>query len=99
MSAAAVVQEILSERYRQVEREGWSAEHDDKHASGELALAAATYCVTAVERSNTSVIEKLWPWDWSWFKPGTDRRDLVRACALIVAEIERLDRKNLRRAA
>lgn len=33
-----------------------------------------------------------WPWDLSWWKPKNARRDLVRAGALIVAEIERLDR-------
>ena len=34
----------------------------------------------------------LWPWDGKWWKPTTPRRDLVKAAALIVAEIERLDR-------
>lgn len=34
----------------------------------------------------------LWPWDGKWWKPSTPRRDLVKAAALIVAEIERLDR-------
>lgn len=34
----------------------------------------------------------LWPWDRKWWKPKDRRRDLVRAGALIVAEIERLDR-------
>jgi hypothetical protein len=33
-----------------------------------------------------------WPWHLSWWKPKDRRRDLVRAGALIVAEIERLDR-------
>ena len=36
----------------------------------------------------------LWPWDADWWKPKDPRRDLVRAGALIVAEIERLDRSN-----
>lgn len=34
----------------------------------------------------------VWPWDWAWWKPKNPRRDLVRAAALIIAEIERLDR-------
>lgn len=37
-------------------------------------------------------IKVLWPWDWKWWKPKGQRRDLVRAGALIVAEIERMDR-------
>lgn len=33
-----------------------------------------------------------WPWDWKWWKPRSKRENLIRAAALIVAEIERLDR-------
>ena len=33
-----------------------------------------------------------WPWSSRWWKPKDRRRDLVRAAALIIAEIERLDR-------
>lgn len=33
-----------------------------------------------------------WPWDFQWFKPSDDRRNLVKAGALILAELERLDR-------
>jgi hypothetical protein len=35
---------------------------------------------------------QLWPWDRKWWKPTDRRRDLVKAGALILAEIERLDR-------
>ena len=41
----------------------------------------------------------LWPWDRRWWKPTNPRRDLVKAAALIVAEIERLDRAEARKAA
>jgi hypothetical protein len=34
----------------------------------------------------------LWPWHPGVFKPRSPREDLVRAGALIIAEIERLDR-------
>ncbi|NIP90061.1 MAG: hypothetical protein GWN84_10315 [Gammaproteobacteria bacterium] len=33
-----------------------------------------------------------WPWNVGWWKPKDARRDLIRAGALIVAELERLDR-------
>jgi hypothetical protein len=33
-----------------------------------------------------------WPWLSKWWKPKDRRRDLVRAAALVIAEIERLDR-------
>lgn len=42
---------------------------------------------------------KIWPWYGQWWKPKDRRRDLVRAAALIVAEIERLDRAAAAQAA
>ena len=38
-----------------------------------------------------------WPWARAWWKPRNRRRDLVRAAALLIAEIERLDRLELSR--
>lgn len=40
-------------------------------------------------------LRHIWPWDWEWWKPKDRRHDLVRAGALILAEIERLDRAAL----
>jgi hypothetical protein len=40
-----------------------------------------------------------WPWPTCWWKPKNRRRDLVRAAALIVAEIDRLDRKTAKERA
>lgn len=40
------------------------------------------------------ILSHIWPASWAsrWLKPKDRRRDLVRAAALIIAEIERLDR-------
>jgi len=88
-SSSSALDDIASERKRQIEGEGWTAEHDDAHDRGEMASAAACYCIPIRDPvpppSN-------WPWDAKWWKPKDRRRDLVRAAALIVAEIERLDR-------
>jgi len=83
--------DVLAERQRQISAEGWTPEHDDEHEIGELARAAACYAANAtgfrlMNRAN------LWPWDRAWWKPTTPRRDLVKAGALILAEIERIDR-------
>ena len=100
------VEDVLSERKRQVEREGWTPEHDDAYTEYELAWAAITYamaaCADSAERAvmdqfgdhsaTPGRINENWPWDWKWWKPKDRRRDLVRAAALIIAEIERLDR-------
>ncbi len=96
-----VIEEIHDERVRQYRREGWSAGHDDEHGNGQLARAAAAYALqasAATYRDGAPAIAKrqakaAWPWDPSDFKPKDSRRDLVRAAALIVAEIERLDRE------
>ena len=87
--------DVLTERQRQISVEGWTPEHDDKERlPDELALAAASY-VCADEQNAPPAI---WPWDWSWWKPSDRRRNLVKSGALILAEIERLDRAAARAA-
>lgn len=90
--------DVLAERQRQISEEGWTAEHDDAHANGEMADAAAFYAATTVifrevRSSSQRLMTHVWPWDAAWWKPKDRRCDLVRAGALILAEIERLDRK------
>ncbi|MCW3477531.1 hypothetical protein [Limobrevibacterium gyesilva] len=89
-----VILEIARERERQIEGEGWTPEHDDEHVDGELAMAAATYAIHAAKGGAHQPGSRplIWPWDVAWWKPKDPRRDLIRAAALIVAEIERLDR-------
>jgi hypothetical protein len=99
-AALAPLAAIAAERQRQIVEEGFDAAHDDAHDPGEFAAAVAAYaffaaCSDAHRASPTtrlSVLNTLWPWDRSSFRPATRRRDLVRAGALIVAKIERMDR-------
>ena len=104
--------DVLIERQRQIDQEGWTPEHDDQHAGGQMALAAGCYAMFASasdrQRATADLPGSLaslgktitgwaawlqiWPWHRSWWKPTTRRRDLVKAGALIIAEIERLDR-------
>lgn len=89
----SVFGEIAAERRRQIEEEGFTPEHDDHHDDGSLVMAAITY---AMPRHLAFRLRKhsinTWPWqDGCKFKG--ERRDLVRAAALIIAEIERLDRE------
>jgi len=87
---SSALKDVASERQRQVEAEGWTPAHDDEHSQGELAAAAVCYAFTAVRSPH--FLGHLWPWDGSWWKPKDKRRNLVKAGALILAEIERLDR-------
>ncbi|HBO4800424.1 TPA: hypothetical protein ACSPKT_005350 [Pseudomonas aeruginosa] len=93
--------DVQAERRRQVEAEGWTPEHDDEHDSGEIACAAACY---ALPPAHPARIEgalgrygrdpNIWPWTRDWWKPAPNdrRRELIKAGALVLAEIERLDR-------
>ncbi|WP_254904652.1 hypothetical protein [Pseudomonas aeruginosa] len=88
--------DVQAERRRQVEAEGWTPEHDDEHSHGQMARAAACYALAGSSAPNDGtaalLVSLAWPWDEQWWKPTTTRRDLVKACALGLAEIERLDR-------
>lgn len=107
----SALDDVAAERRRQIEVEGWSADHDDLHDSGQMARAAAWYTMNAsyVGRSDClndvadthHELHKIfsaehsafsWPWLRKWWKPKNARHDLVKAAALIVAEIERIDR-------
>lgn len=75
---------VLTERLRQLEKEGWTPEHDQEHVSGELAKAAACYA------AGQPVVE-LWPAGWD-FKETDKYRMLIKSGALVIAELERIDR-------
>lgn len=90
-------QDVVLERQRQVSAEGYSLYRDDGYVKGELSEAGATYASLA---GNPGALSTQWPWGAKTFKPSADRRrDLVKAAALILAEIERLDRQTLIRHA
>lgn len=100
---ARALGDVHAERVRQVSVEGWSAEHDDKHDRAELARAAASYLMNyiagqtwfALSSQVRATVAWLWPWSHDWWKPAepaTPRRDLIKAGALVLAQIERDDR-------
>ena len=86
--------DVVAERARQTTAEGWTAEHDDHHNGHELQAAAEVYLLGAYATPGRrrNLIARFWPWDTAWYKPTTPRRDLVKAAALILAEIDRIDR-------
>lgn len=96
--------DVMNERDRQWNEEHFDPAHDDRHVKGELARAGAAYAVHAsyTDKVRHERTEKwrnqppsVWPQKWArnWWKPKDRRRDLVRAAALLIAEIERLDRR------
>ena len=85
---------IAVERARQIQREGWTHEHDDRHTAGELAITAACYAVHHTDANVKVRGADAWP-----FGSCEDKRmkhptikALAIAGALIAAEIDRLQR-------
>ena len=79
---------IKAERQRQINVEGWTDAHDNENgANGELEAAARFY-INAGENGTE------WPWIT---KPKLKdaRTNLIRAGALLLAEIDRLERKQV----
>jgi hypothetical protein len=93
---------IRAERARQVTAEGYTPDHDAGHDHGELARAAACYALPPEHRPARSVradssrgdrysrVPVGWPWHPDAWKPGDRLAELVKAGALIAAELDRL---------
>jgi hypothetical protein len=80
---------FAAERQRQIEVEGWTPEHDAQHVNNELCDAAICYLVDPDHRDTEPFP---WPWEPSWWKPSPNDRikELVKAGAMIAAEIDRI---------
>lgn len=111
---------VLINEERQIVKEGWTKEHDDKHTDGSLAMVAALYAspsddlvrvLRCEECENTTTELDPWPWwntknydryndggvsfrlrAWDKRKEHSRMKRLQIAGALIVAEMERLQR-------
>lgn len=97
---------IAAERERQINAEGWTAIHDDMHCDEQLPRAAACYATDGLveiagdfRELRPVVWALLWPFEKKWWKPSKRRtrngriRELVKAGAMIAAEIDRLHRE------
>ncbi len=94
-SIDTVLAEVRAKRVRQIGHHGYSFRHDDEHDRGELAMAAIPYIQAAWCQLTPDELQVYWPWEGDSFKPAptdTKRELLLNAAALLVAEIERLDR-------
>lgn len=96
---------VLAERARQMSVEGWTPEHDDEHDAGELSAAGSAYATAAADMLHPmsqgdgafqAVPPAIWPWSQEWWKHSEPRRMLIKAAALLLAEIERIDREEKR---
>lgn len=93
------VKAIAAERERQLQAEGFTRDGDRQYRRGELAGAATAYAQVAAmdlycgTRGYIAGLPppSIWPWAPEWWKPVDTRRDLVRAGALIAAQIDLID--------
>jgi len=75
---------ITKERQRQIEKEGWTAEHDDEYTDGSLALVAALYATPELLYKRIDFVNQVsfidpWPWDAGWDKrPHPGNGNVVR---------------------
>jgi hypothetical protein len=95
---SAGARDVIAERLGQQKREGFTSQRDDGYVYDELTNAAIAYVLSAqsptLREFRPIGVPSVWPdnWDEKWFKPVGPRRDLVKAAALLIAEVDRLDR-------
>jgi hypothetical protein len=89
---------IEQERAKQIAK-GFDAAHDDAHKNSEIALAAKCILWAVVQYDNPdkdiTVQASVWPWgagDWARIVAHPKKQLIVIAAALLVAELERLER-------
>ena len=91
--ARNALEAIIQERIRQTLAEGYTPAHDDEHTDGQMALLAAAYALSSRPKENQyhyrhALINELAGYGWE-IKRKDPISDLVRAGALILAELER----------
>jgi hypothetical protein len=91
-SMTAAARDVLTERRRQIEQEHIKPRLDDLYRHGQLAVAAGCYLLFSDAYPNAGEPPPQWPFANPWWKPKDYRRDVLRAAALALAELERIDR-------
>jgi hypothetical protein len=81
----------VTERFRQIDVEGYDLEHDAKEDPEDLVLAAIAYAMPHREPDGARDRLWVWPWNPAEFKPSTRARDLEKAAALLMAALDRLE--------
>lgn len=89
---------VMTERLEQIFKHGYDQAHDNEHPLINLVLAASCYGGVAfsVLYGNSPLAAQryyapVWPWQPESFKPRDTRANLVKAAALLLAAIDRLD--------
>lgn len=87
---------VIAERVRQIVQKGYTVERDAAfYRPGDFTItrAAIAYAITATLPNGGDVRPNgWWPWTRGAWKPGPSRKvALIKAAALLIAEIDRLE--------
>lgn len=88
--AYGVLMEVARERARQIGK-GFDASHDDLYTGNELAQAGIAYALASLPAGKAEAV-LYWPWAPTFWHPEGQRANLIKAAALLVAEVQRIDR-------
>jgi hypothetical protein len=88
--------DTLAERLSQIEEHGFDQIHDLGHHPGQLAAASASYLNAAIDQLNgrndvEPVDPATWPWEREAWRPGDARANIVKALAIGLAVLDRMD--------
>ena len=81
------IESIIKEREKQINKHGYTAQHDSMYKNKELMFAAMAYLNSAMY--GAVVGEEDWPFDEDYWHPGSPEDDLAKAAAFIAAELDR----------
>jgi hypothetical protein len=88
--------DALLERKRQVEVKHFDDKNDDAYPDGEMEAAACSFALSRLGWGYDNFSTRAFPWSPRYYakmRSNSHRRNLVIAAALLLAAIERLDRK------
>lgn len=92
MNNLSGIQLVIQERARQKRDEGYTDEHDDQYLSGELRDAGIAYAMASDPDTDLGYARQVFPWEEKHWKPKGQKRNLVIGIALLIAELDRLNR-------
>lgn len=89
--SAFAVRLVIEERLSQLKHNGYSCKQDDRiNDKGQLIRAAAAYLLASIHDAIGAM--NVWPWPTNTYKPRQPFPNLVRAGAMIIAELSRRQR-------
>lgn len=78
---------VKKEREKQISKHGYTTVHDRQHPKKAVLYGALAYLNSVIYSSNVGIED--WPFKEESFKPEGDIKNLVKAAAMIIAEIDK----------